>query len=89
MNNFQFYSPTEFVFGKNTENEAGHYEKSTEARMFCCILAVVPQLRADCSEESEHLSKPKAFHIQNLAEYSRIPAILLYTRESTSAARKI
>ena len=27
MNNFQFYSPTEFVFGKDTENEAGHYVK--------------------------------------------------------------
>ena len=27
MDNFQFYSPTEFVFGKNTENEAGHYVK--------------------------------------------------------------
>ena len=25
MQNFQFYSPTEFVFGKGTENEAGHY----------------------------------------------------------------
>lgn len=27
MNNFQFYSPTEFVFGKDTENEAGKYVK--------------------------------------------------------------
>ena len=27
MNNFQFYSPTEFVFGKGTENEAGKYVK--------------------------------------------------------------
>ena len=27
MNNFQFYSPTEFVFGKDTENEAGFYVK--------------------------------------------------------------
>jgi alcohol dehydrogenase YqhD (iron-dependent ADH family) len=27
MNNFTFYSPTYFVFGKNTENEAGHYVK--------------------------------------------------------------
>ena len=27
MNNFQFYSPTEFVFGKGTENEAGTYVK--------------------------------------------------------------
>lgn len=25
MQNFQFYSPTEFVFGKGTENEAGRY----------------------------------------------------------------
>ena len=25
MDNFQFYSPTEFVFGKGTENEAGRY----------------------------------------------------------------
>ncbi|HZJ83188.1 MAG TPA: iron-containing alcohol dehydrogenase [Clostridia bacterium] len=25
MNNFTFYSPTYFVFGKDTENEAGHY----------------------------------------------------------------
>lgn len=25
MNNFQFWSPTEFVFGKDTENEAGQY----------------------------------------------------------------
>lgn len=23
MNNFQFYSPTEFVFGKDTENKTG------------------------------------------------------------------
>ena len=27
MNNFQFWSPTEFVFGKGTENEAGFYVK--------------------------------------------------------------
>ncbi len=27
MNNFQFYSPTEFVFGRGTENEAGTYVK--------------------------------------------------------------
>ena len=27
MNNFQFYSPTEFVFGRGTENEAGKYVK--------------------------------------------------------------
>lgn len=27
MNNFQFCSPTEFVFGKGMENEAGHYVK--------------------------------------------------------------
>jgi alcohol dehydrogenase YqhD (iron-dependent ADH family) len=27
MNNFTFYSPTYFVFGKSTENEAGHYVK--------------------------------------------------------------
>ena len=27
MNNFQFYSPTEFVFGKDTENQAGFYLK--------------------------------------------------------------
>lgn len=27
MNNFTFYSPTYFVFGKRTENEAGHYVK--------------------------------------------------------------
>lgn len=27
MNNFTFYSPTYFVFGKNTENESGHYVK--------------------------------------------------------------
>ena len=28
MNNFTFYSPTYFVFGRNTENEAGHYVSS-------------------------------------------------------------
>ena len=27
MNNFQFYSPTEFVFGRGAENEAGAYVK--------------------------------------------------------------
>ncbi len=27
MNNFQFYSPTEFVFGKESEKLAGHYVK--------------------------------------------------------------
>jgi len=27
MNNFTFYSPTYFVFGKGTDNEAGHYVK--------------------------------------------------------------
>ena len=27
MNNFQFCSPTEFVFGKGMENEAGNYVK--------------------------------------------------------------
>lgn len=27
MDNFQFYSPTEFVFGKDTENKAGYYVK--------------------------------------------------------------
>lgn len=27
MNNFNFYSPTEFIFGKDTENECGKYVK--------------------------------------------------------------
>jgi Uncharacterized oxidoreductases, Fe-dependent alcohol dehydrogenase family len=27
MNNFNFYSPTEFVFGKGRENDAGKYVK--------------------------------------------------------------
>lgn len=27
MDNFQFYSPTEFIFGKNTESECGKYVK--------------------------------------------------------------
>ena len=27
MNNFRFYSPTYFVFGKGCENEAGIYVK--------------------------------------------------------------
>lgn len=27
MDNFQFYSPTEFIFGKSTENECGKYVK--------------------------------------------------------------
>ena len=27
MNNFTFYSPTYFVFGKDTENQAGEYVK--------------------------------------------------------------
>ena len=27
MDNFTFYSPTYFVFGKNTENEVGQYVK--------------------------------------------------------------
>jgi alcohol dehydrogenase YqhD (iron-dependent ADH family) len=27
MNNFEFYSPTYFVFGKGTENQAGEYIK--------------------------------------------------------------
>ncbi len=27
MNNFTFYSPTYFVFGKNEETNAGHYVK--------------------------------------------------------------
>ena len=27
MDNFTFYSPTYFVFGKGTENETGHYVK--------------------------------------------------------------
>ena len=27
MENFNFYSPTEFVFGKDTENDCGKYVK--------------------------------------------------------------
>jgi len=29
MENFNFYSPTEFVFGKGRENEVGKYVKNT------------------------------------------------------------
>lgn len=29
MNNFRFYSPTYFVFGKGTENEAGQCVKNS------------------------------------------------------------
>lgn len=28
MNNFVFFSPTEFVFGKNTEVQVGHWRVS-------------------------------------------------------------
>ncbi|MBE5924958.1 MAG: iron-containing alcohol dehydrogenase [Lachnospiraceae bacterium] len=31
MDNFMFYSPTQFVFGKGTENEAGVYVKKFSA----------------------------------------------------------
>ena len=43
MNNFVFYSPTEFVFGKNTEVQVGalarkYGAKSDDSiwRRFCC-----------------------------------------------------
>lgn len=29
MDNFNFYSPTEFVFGNDRENECGSYVKNT------------------------------------------------------------
>ena len=28
MDNFTFYSPTQFIFGKGEENQAGHYVKA-------------------------------------------------------------
>ena len=31
MNNFDFYSPTYFVFGRDHENETGKYVKSSAA----------------------------------------------------------
>ena len=32
MENFNFYSPTEFVFGKDRENETGYYLKKYGAK---------------------------------------------------------
>ena len=32
MENFNFYSPTEFVFGKDRENETGYYLKKCGAK---------------------------------------------------------
>ena len=38
MNNFEFYSPTFFVFGKDTENKAGEYVKKFSIWMDIKIL---------------------------------------------------
>lgn len=48
MNNFQFHSPTEFVFGKGTENKTGYYVKKYSGTNVHCITAVVQQSAADC-----------------------------------------
>ena len=34
MDNFTFYSPTQFVFGKGTENESGAYVKNLAEAKF-------------------------------------------------------
>ena len=39
MNNFTFYSPTYFVFGRKTENEAGHYVSRFEVARFLFTMA--------------------------------------------------
>ena len=43
MKNFNFYSPTEFVFGKGRENEVGKYVKKYGGRMMWLQFMKLPQ----------------------------------------------
>lgn len=43
MDNFTFYAPTYFVFGKDTENETGKYVKKFGEAESCFITAAVRQ----------------------------------------------
>ena len=41
MENFTFYAPTYFAFGKDTENDTGKYVKRLAAVVYCSIMAEV------------------------------------------------
>ena len=41
MENFTFYAPTYFAFGKDTENDTGKYVKRFGAAVYCSIMAEV------------------------------------------------
>ena len=41
--NFTYYTPTEVVFGKDTEREAGRLVKHQAERRFCFITAQILQ----------------------------------------------
>ena len=47
MNNFTFYSPTYFVFGKDTECQTGEYVKNSGEAVFLYITAAEVSSEAD------------------------------------------
>ena len=89
MENFQFYSPTEFVFGKDQEDNAGALVKKHGGSNVLIHYGGGSAVRSGLLERVKaSLDKAGVKYIE-LGGVNRIPVILSYMKELISAERKV
>ena len=80
MDNFNFYSPTEFVFGKGREDECGEYVRKYGGSRVLIHYGGGSAVRSGLlAELSSHLQRT-AFIIVSLEVFSQIQGIPLFIR---------
>ena len=89
MENFNFYSPTEFVFGRGRENECGKYVRKYGGKRVLLHYGGGSAVRSGLLDRVKKSLEDEGIYFVELGAYSPIPATPRYTRASSCAARKI
>ena len=89
MNNFNFYSPTEFIFGKDTENECGKYVKKYGGTKVLIHYGSGSAVKSGLIGRVEKSLTEYGIPFVSLAVFSRIREILRFMKESSFAVRKM
>lgn len=88
MNNFNFCSPTEFIFGKGRENECGDYVRKYGGSKVLIHHGGKSAIKSGLLDRVKNALEERVLHSANSAEYSPIPGIRLSIRGSNLPAAK-
>lgn len=88
MDNFTFYSPTFFAFGKGMELEAGKYVKEFGGSKALLHYGGGSVVRSGLLDRVKGSLEEAGVSYVELGAFSRTPEAVLYMRGSTFAGRK-